>query len=55
MDLQKEQEAAPTIEQQNLKMIEIGEESDKIDEWLLRFPDSLNDSSDLGLPISDEV
>ena len=55
LELQTEQEAAPTIEQKNLKMIEIGEYSDKIDEWLLRFPDPLNDSSDLGLPISDEV
>ena len=55
LDLQREQESASTIEQKNLKMIEIADYGDKIDEWLLRFPDPLNDSSDLGLPISDEV
>lgn len=55
LDLQKEQDSASTIEQKNLKMIEIADYGDKIDEWLLRFPDPLNDSSDLGLPISDEV
>lgn len=53
--LQKEQESASTVEQQNLKMIEIADYGDKIDEWTLSFNDPLNDSSDLGLPISDEV
>eukprot|EP00484_Ammonia_sp_Unknown_P000888 CAMPEP_0197020296 /NCGR_PEP_ID=MMETSP1384-20130603/1075_1 /TAXON_ID=29189 /ORGANISM="Ammonia sp." /LENGTH=635 /DNA_ID=CAMNT_0042447899 /DNA_START=13 /DNA_END=1920 /DNA_ORIENTATION=+ len=51
--LQSEQKSASSVEEQNLKMIEIAKYGDKIDEWLLRFEDALNDSSDLGLPISD--
>jgi len=52
--LQSEQAAAGDIKEQNLKMIDIASYGDKLEEWLLRFPDPLNDSSDLGLPISDE-
>ena len=53
--LQAEQANAGSIEAANLKMIEVADVGDKIDEWMLRFPDPLNDSSDLGLPISDQV
>merc|ERR1711933_212622 len=35
-------------------MIQVADVGDKIEEWILRFPDPLNDSSDLGLPISDQ-
>jgi len=52
--LQSEQSAAGDIKEQNLKMIDIASYGDKLEEWHLRFPDPLNDSSDLGLPISDE-
>merc|ERR1719391_1078978 len=52
--LQSEQAAAGDIKEQNLKMIDIASYGDKLEEWHLRFPDPLNDSSDLGLPMSDE-
>eukprot|EP01083_Nonionella_stella_P098073 275688_1 len=54
IELQEEQARAASIEEKNLKMIEIASIADKIDEWSLSFVDPVNDSSDLGLPISDE-
>jgi len=54
MALQAEQAAAPSVEEQNLKMIEIASFGDKLEEWQLRFPDPSTDSTSLGLPISDE-
>jgi len=54
MSLQAEQEAASTVEEANLKMLEIANVGDKLDEWQLRFPDPTTDSTALGLPISDE-
>eukprot|EP01084_Bolivina_argentea_P040611 75023_1 len=54
IELQSQQESALCIEDKNLQMIEIANVGDKIDEWQLSFADPVNDSSDLGLPISDE-
>jgi len=54
MALQKEQEAASSVEEANLKMLEIANLGDKLEEWQLRFPDPSSDSTALGLPISDE-
>jgi len=54
MALQKEQAAATSVEDQNLKMIEIAGIGDGLEEWRLRFPDHSGDSVDLGLPISDQ-
>jgi len=52
--LQAEQESASSVETQNLKMLEIANYGDKLEEWQLRFADSSDDMTGLGLPISDE-
>merc|ERR1719461_880549 len=54
MRLQQEQASAGSVEEQNLKMLEIANYGDKLEEWQLRFPDHSSDSTGLGLPISDE-
>lgn len=52
--LAAQSKTANSTEETNLRMIEVASFADAIDDWRLRLPDTVGDSSDFGLPISDE-